>query len=88
MGVPHVSPLGTIRFEIERRIRSALGMSEFLVYPTGPRGGSILLRIGGRMQLFEHGKNHASPLHTFLRAQVQKTVPRLTKFLKKIRVSE
>jgi len=44
------------------------------------------------MQLFAHGKNHAldgnRELHTVLHAQVQKTVPNLTKFLKKIRVSE
>jgi hypothetical protein len=44
------------------------------------------------MQLFAHGKNHAPAgkwdLHTVLRAQVQKTVPDLTKILKKIRVYE
>jgi len=40
------------------------------------------------MQLFAHSKKHASPVHTVLHAQVQKSVPGLTKSLKKIRVSE
>ena len=40
------------------------------------------------MQLFAHSKKHASSLHTVLQPQVQKTVLRVTKFLKKIRVSE
>ena len=40
------------------------------------------------MQLFAHGKNHARATSYGFAAQVQKTVPDLTKILKKIRVSE